>query len=80
MARPSFFKDLLRTQKQRKRYFWAKGLSSLAIAWLVTVISKQFIGNDLSEALGFIAIFASFFTIAHYPALLICAFEEIMGK
>lgn len=75
--KPSYSHHLLRTQKQRSRYFWCKRVVALFGAGSIGQLAKPYVG-DLYLVVLIIAFFVVYFTVAHFIALAICALEDIL--
>lgn len=78
--KPTYSNYLLRTQKQRSRYFWCKRIVSLFGAGYAGQLAKPYIGtSDFYIVILIISFFLVYFTVAHFAALAICAIEEMFS-
>lgn len=76
--KPSYSHHLLRTQKQRSRYFWCKRVVALFGAVYIGQLTKPYVG-DLYVVVLIVAFFVVYFTVAHFVALAICAIEDMLS-
>jgi hypothetical protein len=73
----SFTQELVRTPKQRSRYFWVRRVFSMIVALGIAGWLRHHVGDVFAIIIGITVFFPLYIYISHYVALIICAMEEI---